>query len=342
MGSPLVLVIANIFMVEHETTLVPKLEDRVQKWRRFVGDTFVCQDWFSRVCLSVLNSFHKNIKFTYEEEQNNTLPFLDVLFIRDGEKLNSTVYRKDTYNYLYLQWDSFTPISWKRGTLKSLISRAYFVCSSETLLEKELKHLKHVFHKINGYLWWVIDQYFQENINKSKSSEYYPETSEQPVEKMYSLILPYAGPKGNTVIKTMGNSLKRILPNNVKTRVPYTCQKLGTKFQIKDETKDQHKPDFVYYSKCPEPTYNEDYLGETGRIIIERSVVHCGKDKQWHLLRHALNNNHKTVDLKDFKIIDSSYYNNRLKRKVSEALYIKQYKPALNIQEKSVQLKLFN
>ena len=34
---------------------------------------------------------------------------------------------------------------------------------------------------------------FQENINKSKSSEHYPDTSEQPVEKMYSLILPYAG-----------------------------------------------------------------------------------------------------------------------------------------------------
>ena len=99
--------------------------------------------------LSVLDSFHKNIKFTYEEEQNNTLPFLDVLFIRDGEKLNTTVYRKDTYNGLYLHWNSFKPIIWKRRILKWLISRAYMVCSNEKLLEKELKHLKHVFHKIN-------------------------------------------------------------------------------------------------------------------------------------------------------------------------------------------------
>ena len=141
---------------------------------------------------------------------------------------------------MYLHWNSFTPISWKRGTLKSLISRAYMVCSNETLLEKELKHLKHVFHKINGYPWWVIDQVstsFQENINKSKSSEYYPDTLEQPVEKMHSLILPYAGPKSNTIIKTMNNSLKRILPDNVKTRVTYTGQKLGTKFQNKDKNK---------------------------------------------------------------------------------------------------------
>ena len=69
---------------------------------------------------------------------------------------------------------------------------------------------------------------------------------------------------------------------------------------------------------------------------------HCGKDKQSHLFRHALNNNHKTVDLKDFKIIYSSYHNNRFKMKISEALYIKQYKPSFNTQEQSVQLNFFN
>ena len=144
--------------------------------------------------------------------------------------------------------------------------------------------------------------------------------------------MPYAGIKGNSIIKTMNNSLKRILPDNVKTRVTYAGQKLSTKFQIKNKTKYQHKHDLVYYGKYPEPTCHEDYLGETGRII-ERSTDHCGKDKQSHLLRHALNNNHKTVDLKDFKIIDSSCRNIRFKRKISKALYIKQYKPSLKTQE---------
>ena len=88
MGSPLGLVIENIFMVELETTLVPKLENHVQKWRRFADDTFAYVKVGSvDYVLPVLNWFYKNIKFTYEEEQNNTLPFLDVLFIRDGENL---------------------------------------------------------------------------------------------------------------------------------------------------------------------------------------------------------------------------------------------------------------
>ena len=76
----------------------------------------------------------------------------------DAEKINTTVYRKDTHNYLFLHWNSFKSISWKRGALTSLISRVYMVCSNETLLEKELKSLKHVFHKRNGYPSWFIDQ----------------------------------------------------------------------------------------------------------------------------------------------------------------------------------------
>ena len=99
---------------------------------------------------------------------------------------------------------------------------------------------------------------------------------------MHPLILPYACPKGNFIIKTMNNSLKRFL-----------CESMSHIYRskTKDETKDLHKNDLLYYSKCPEPTCNEGYLGEAGRSIIERSSDGCGKDKQWHLICHALNNN---------------------------------------------------
>ena len=76
--------------------------------------------------------------------------------------------------------------------------------SNERLLDKELKYLKHVFHKINGYPWWVIGQVstsIQENTSKNKSSEYYLDTSEQPIQKMLSLILPYAGLKETLLSK---------------------------------------------------------------------------------------------------------------------------------------------
>ena len=62
---------------------------------------------------------------------------------------------------------------------------------------------------------------------------------------------------------------------------------------------------------------------------------------QSHLLKHALTQNHQHNDLGNMKIIDSSFHNNKLKQKISEA-YIKQYRPSLNSEEQSVELKLFN
>ena len=76
--------------------------------------------------------------------------------------------------------------------------------------------------------------------------------------------------------------------------------------------------------------------------ILERSANQWGKDKESHLLRYALTNNHKAVELKDFKINDTSYHNNSFITKSLKDLYIKQYKQSLKTQEKSVKSKLFN
>ena len=44
----------------------------------------------------------------------------------------------------------------------------------------------------------------------------------------------------------------------------------------------------MYYSKCLEPNCNED---ETRRRIIKRTADHFRKDKQSHLIKHALISN---------------------------------------------------
>ena len=51
---------------------------------------------------------------------------------------------------------------------------------------------------------------------------------------------------------------------------------------------------------------------------------------------------HKNVNTTDLKIIDKNLYNNKRKRKIAEALWIKDLRPTLSTQEKSIQLKLFN
>ena len=87
-------------MVELANMLVPKLKQHIKRWRRYVDDTFV----YVKNCSIeyVLEKFHPNIKVTYEKEVNNSLLFLDVLFLRNSDHIHTTVYRKKTTNDLYL------------------------------------------------------------------------------------------------------------------------------------------------------------------------------------------------------------------------------------------------
>ena len=158
MGSLLGLVIAGIFMVDLEKNVVPKLSTHMTEWKRYVDDTiaYIKPSYIDYV-LSILNSFHKNMKFTFEEEKDNKISFLDVLILRNGSSIETTVYRKFAHNDVYIHSDSFSPNSWKVGTMKTLLLRAFVLCSNEQLLNREVEHLWNVFHHTNGYPKAVIE-----------------------------------------------------------------------------------------------------------------------------------------------------------------------------------------
>ena len=108
---------------------------------KYVDDTFL---FIKKGCvehvLACLHSFHKNIQFTYELENQNKLPFLDVWLIRRGTKIETTGYRNSTNNDNYLNWSFLTLVTQKRGTLKMLFNRFHIVCSADYHLRKELDH----------------------------------------------------------------------------------------------------------------------------------------------------------------------------------------------------------
>ena len=96
-------------------------------------------------------TLHSNITFTKEEEQCNSLPFLDVLVTREDDgSLSTSIYRKPTFSKLYLKWDSFVPKEFKRSLVFGLISRAWKICSSYQIVHKEFAFIKDVL-VANGY-----------------------------------------------------------------------------------------------------------------------------------------------------------------------------------------------
>ena len=135
MSSPFGLVLAGTFMVELEQSIEPKLSEHMMPWKTFVDDTITCIKPSSIPhVFEVLNSFHSNIQITYEEEQDRKIPFLDVLLIKKNEAFEKTIYRKPTNKGIYLHWNSFAPKTWKHAILRSVIHKAYDICSNVEFL----------------------------------------------------------------------------------------------------------------------------------------------------------------------------------------------------------------
>ncbi len=107
LGSPIPGFVAEAVMRSIEAKIMAQY--RIRLWLSSVDDTFVI---LKRNDLehfhTIINSMNANIKFSREEEQNNQLPFLDVLIKRrrDG-KINTSVYRKSSISDIVLHYSSY-------------------------------------------------------------------------------------------------------------------------------------------------------------------------------------------------------------------------------------------
>ena len=103
MGSPLDPVLANIFMCDFEEKWLLNSKISPLFWSHYVDDTFTMfHNKDSANEFLYLNSCRSNIKFTIEFEQNNAIPFLDILVTRNqNNAFMTSIYRKKTFTVLY-------------------------------------------------------------------------------------------------------------------------------------------------------------------------------------------------------------------------------------------------
>ena len=224
------------------------------------------------------------------------------------------------------------------GTLTTLVSRAYDICSIEKYLKEELNYIEIVFKHQNSYPSWVIDKVIKQVQQAQKVPTNTANENENDNKRIHRLLPLYQGDEGCHIIKSMNKRVNKLLVNYTKIEVTLKSTKLSSCFNVEDKIDFEHNHDLIYHTKCPEPICIDDYVGESARRIKD----HSGRDHTSHILKHTIEKTHKNVNTIDFKIIDKNFHNNKRKRKTAEALRTKDLRPTLNTQEKSSQLKLFN
>ena len=134
---------------------------------------------------------------------------MDILISKKRNDITATVYRKSTCNDIYLNWNAFAPAAWKRGTLKTLVEQAYVICSTDQLLERELKYLEKVFHEKNNYPKYIVkpilDKALEEHSRKNATNTILDEQNqtEHTTEKKHMLVLPYQGKKADFTLRAL-------------------------------------------------------------------------------------------------------------------------------------------
>ena len=289
-----------------------------------------------------LNSKH-NIKFTYEKESNNSLPFLDILISRSENGFKTSVYHKPTFSGVYSNFNSFIYNEYKIGLVFTMLFRTFSIVSDFSRFHTEIIHLKEIVRK-NAFPIKLVDNCIKNFLNKNFLNT--PVTLTVKKKELF-IVLPYLGNLSLALRTRLQNSINKNLPF-CKIKVIFkSTTRLSNFFCFKDKVPFNLCSNVVYKFSCGR--CSATYYGETCRHLNVGVGEHSGISpltrknskarKTTAVKDHMLFCDH-VVSLDDFKILTSS--NSEFHLKIKESLLISRDKPELNRNEKSLPLCLFD
>ena len=96
------------------------------------------------------NGLHPSIYFTVELFNNDSIPFIGMLITKNGNKLETQVYRKPTNMDLLLHFQNHTDLRYKKCLIKTMVHRAKELSSTHQAFVDECRRLKSMFNHL-GY-----------------------------------------------------------------------------------------------------------------------------------------------------------------------------------------------
>ena len=144
MGSPLGPKPAA-FLCYHEDIWLQNCPSEFETviYRRYVDDTFLLFRSKHNIqkFRNYLNRQHKNIRFSSDTENENSISFFDIEISRDNNKFTTLVCRKPTLGGVFTNFVNFIP----NLLFTLLLHRAFKLCSSFELFHQENDKLKTIF-----------------------------------------------------------------------------------------------------------------------------------------------------------------------------------------------------
>ena len=161
--------------------------------------------------LEYINGFHPNINFTVEVENDNTLPFLDVLIFKDNNEFSTSLYRKKTFTGLYTDFSSLSPNKYKVNLVSVLVYRAFHICSTYENFHKELCKIKAILYE-NCFPKSLIDNVIRVFLDKQFNKKV--SVSDQKEDKQRILFfLPFLGQYSLRIKNIIGKLIRQCYPD---------------------------------------------------------------------------------------------------------------------------------
>ena len=348
MGSPLGPTLANLFLCHHETTWLEDcpVQFKPVYYRRYVDDVLVLfksKDHVKKF-LRYANSKHPNIEFSYEEEEDNKLPFLDIEISRVNGNFVTSLYRKSTFSGVYLNFNSYLPREYKEGLLYTLLYRSYRISFNYLRLDEEIEKLKLIWQK-NSFPLHFIDNCVYRFLNKLFIKRNKDKT--QSDKKEVRISLPYLGVISIQLMKRLRDIYRTCYPELKLNVVFNSKRRFKSGFLFKDVIPKDISSLVIYKYKCGVCT--DTYIGKTKRHFIVRAYEHLGislrtnnsftynKNNATEVRRHIHDCGHDS-SIDNFSIIGRA--SNDFHLRIKESLLIKKLKPSLNVTLDTMPLKL--
>lgn len=264
--------------------------------------------------LGIFNSVHPALKFTYEIEENGSIPYLDIKIIRTSNNTLSTdFYQKPTCSNRLLNYKSCHPIIQKSSMAYGLISRVLTLSSAEYHVKNIMKI--HTILAMNGYPERLITSLIQKFKNRQKFRSIQPTVNED---------VRY---KGMGYVPKLSEGLSRLFSRYDKTlRIGYKPKKkvqtiIGNNRNIKP---DMMKHGVVYEIQCND--CEGVYIGQTGQLLTNRVKQHKSDSTEKQIkinttgaAKHSISTGH-TLNFDETRVLDTQQQLS--KRLVLEMLYI--------------------